>query len=275
MDREHILNILNREAITEVGVLPLSFCKIVNQRLLDRLPFRAESVVLFLVPYYTGRGNNLSAYAVSEDYHFYMEELFKRICPLLEKCYEGECFCGFSDHSPIDERDAVLQTGLAMKGDNRLLIHDTYGSFFFVAELFSTLEPTKIGFCGEKEVRECLHCGACRAACPTGTLRASDRVCLSALTQKKGELTEEEQKIIRQNGTAWGCDACQNVCPYNQGKITPISFFHRAQISRLTKEKLLAMDEESFARRAYAWRGRQTVMRNLEILEEAEAVNDR
>ena len=275
MSRKHILNILNGEAITEIGVLPLSSCRTVNERHFSRIPFQAQSVILFLIPYYTGKGENLSSYAVSKDYHFYTKGLFERICPLLEKAYEGQAFCGFSDHSPIDERDAVLRTGLAIKGDNRLLIHDVYGSFFFVGELFSTLSAEALGYDGEKEVRECLHCGACRNACPTGTLISCERTCLSALTQKKGELSEEERRIIRQNGTAWGCDACQNVCPYNKGTITPISFFHRERVTRLEKSKLLSMDEESFARRAFAWRGKQTVLRNLEILEEGEAVFDR
>ncbi len=275
MNREHILNILQNEAITECGVLPLSSCQIVNPRLFDRIPFKAQSAILFLIPYYTGKGENLSAYAVSEDYHFYTKGLFERICPLLEKAYEGESFCGFSDHSPIDERDAVLRAGLAMKGDHRLLIHDVYGSFFFVGELFTTMSAESLGYDGDREVRECLHCGACQKACPTGTLRSADRVCLSALTQKKGTLSEEEREIIRRNGTAWGCDACQNVCPYNKGKITPISFFHRERILHLDREKILSMDEDAFSRRAFAWRGKQTVLRNLDILAEGEAADDR
>lgn len=275
MKSEHILSILKDEAITEIGVLPLSSCHIVNERLFRRIPFCAQSVILFLIPYYTGEGENLSSYAISEDYHFYTKRLFERICPLLQSAYGGESFCGFSDHSPIDERDAVLRTGLAMKGDNRLLIHEEYGSFFFVGELFSSLSAYDLGFTDEAPVRECLHCGACRAACPTGTLRAPDSICLSALTQKKGTLTEEEREIIRQNGTAWGCDACQNVCPYNKGKITPISFFQRERITRLEREEVLSMEEERFSRRAFAWRGKETVLRNLDILEGNKTADDR
>ena len=124
-------------------------------------------------------------------------------------------------------------------------------------------------------MRECMHCSACRRACKTGTLLSDARVCLSALTQKKGSLTEEEKEMIRQNGTAWGCDACQNVCPYNKGKITPISFFHQERVTCLTKEILLSMSEDAFARRAYAWRGRQTVLRNLEIIEKGGEDGDR
>ena len=92
MGQQHILNILKDEEITEVGVLPLDSCRIVNERLLANLPFDAKSVVLFLIPYYTGEGENISAYAVSEDYHFYTKNLSERILPLLHNYYPEEEF---------------------------------------------------------------------------------------------------------------------------------------------------------------------------------------
>ena len=91
--------------------------------------------------------------------------------------------------------------------------------------------------------------------------------CFSAITQKKGELTDAESKMILEQRIAWGCDLCQSVCPYNREPImTPIEFFHRERIGELTRERLDAMDKAEFTRRAFAWRGRRTVERNLDIL---------
>ena len=61
------------------------------------------------------------------------------------------------------------------------------------------------------------------------------------------------------------CGACQTVCPYNKCKLTPIPFFYRARLVRVSRETVFAMSEEKFARRAFAWRGKETLLRNLDI----------
>ena len=98
-------------------------------------------------------------------------------------------------------------------------------------------------------------------------------VCLSALTQKKGELNEEDANVIKKHGSVWGCDICQEVCPHtiraiDSGTIyTYIDFFKQDVISTLTKEILDSMSEEDFKRRAYSWRGRPTIDRNLSLFD--------
>ena len=115
----------------------------------------------------------------------------------------------------------------------------------------------------------CISCGACRRACPTGCLRGEGESCLSAITQRKGELTEEEAEMMRKFNTVWGCDLCQSSCPHNiKPKVTPLRFFHEDRITRLTRERLDGMSKEEFNARAFAWRGRKTVERNLAILSE-------
>ena len=96
--------------------------------------------------------------------------------------------------------------------------------------------------------------------------------CLSAVTQKKGLLTTEEEAYLKKYGYAWGCDICQLACPMTKAALTsgvqtPIAFFHEDRIPVLTKKRLSDMDEEEFRRRAFSWRGREPLLRNLDIFE--------
>jgi epoxyqueuosine reductase QueG len=150
--------------------------------------------------------------------------------------------------------------------------------------LFLTAEHSSFVFLGEivtdavldataHEEAHCKACGACRAACPVG-LDVSR--CLSALTQKKGDLNAEEQAALLRHGFAWGCDRCQFACPVTaQAKksgtlYTKIPFFTESACTPLTAKQIREMPEDEFAARAYSWRGRQTILRNLELLEKGE-----
>ena len=73
--------------------------------------------------------------------------------------------------------------------------------------------------------------------------------------------------MMRKFNTVWGCDLCQSSCPHNnEPKITPLAFFREDRITRLTRERLNAMSKAEFNDRAFAWRGRKTVERNLDLL---------
>ena len=101
--------------------------------------------------------------------------------------------------------------------------------------------------------------------------RDGDRApCLSALTQKKGELTTEEEEAILRGGLAWGCDACQLACPHNIRVLreelnTRIPYFAEDRLTRLDSQILSHMSDEAFATRAYAWRGRKVIQRNCAL----------
>ena len=103
--------------------------------------------------------------------------------------------------------------------------------------------------------------------------------CLSSLTQKKGDLTEQDKQAILKYGSAWGCDICQEVCPYTTAAIsrgtiyTSIEFFKSDMIPYLTSNDVESMDDNTFKNRAYSWRGRAPIIRNLKILEEKSKSN--
>ena len=253
--------------IEHYAVLSYSDCKEINPSIIEREDFTPRSVIIFLMPYYTGETVNISRYAASLDYHLALREVTDAlICAIREKIPDAKAK-GYGDHSPINEVHAALIAGLGIIGDNGLLINEEYGSYIFIGDLVTDIAPELLGAVSPQEVRTCIHCSACKRNCPTGILSGEGEDCLSAITQRKGDLTPDEVKLMRKNDTVWGCDACQSVCPYNKdAKITPISFFHRERIDCLTSEALAAMDKEAFRRRAFAWRGRKTVERNLELL---------
>ena len=76
--------------------------------------------------------------------------------------------------------------------------------------------------------------------------------------------------MMVKNGSIWGCDVCQNVCPYTKNaKYTPIKFFTDSAISRLDSTTLKEMTPEEFTSRPFAWRGYETIRRNVLIWEKA------
>ena len=232
-----------------------------------RETFVPRSVIVFLIPYYAGKTENLSVYAASLDYHLCIREISDRLVSLMKALYPENSFKAYGDHSPIDEVGAALIAGLGIRGDNGLFINEKYGSYVFVSDLVTDIPPEELSAV-KTDVRECIHCGRCKAACPTGILRGEGDDCLSAITQRKGELSESEKELMRKCGTVWGCDLCQSVCPYNKNpERTSIEFFYRDRIELLTSEVLASMSKEEFKKRAFGWRGRAVVERNIKALE--------
>ena len=249
------------------AVLPYSACREINPGIMEREDFAPKSVIVYLLPYYTGDTVNLSRYAASLDYHLALRECADGLISALRELSPDIKAKGYGDHSPISEVSAALVSGLGAIGDNGLILNEKYGSYVFIGDVVTDIEPDLLGAISPREVKTCYHCGACRRACPTGILRGEGEDCLSAITQRKGGLTEAEKNLMRKYNTAWGCDLCQSACPYNREPvITPLDFFHRERISELTRDVLDSMDKPTFMRRAFAWRGRKTVERNLEIL---------
>ncbi len=277
----HFAKILFTEGIEYYACIPLSSCKVTKKYLLEKNELDENStVIMMLFPYRTRQvPNNLSAYASVKDYHAFVDSLSKKLESYVKKRYVGAKFKVFTDHSPIDEVHAACISGLGFIGDNGLLINERYSSFVFIGECITSLTPRQLGlkFAKEEEVKTCLHCGKCKELCPTGCISQSEdgqdtsnkKECLSAITQKKGELTDEEKSLILQNGCIWGCDACQNACPYTKNaKYTPIKYFTDSAIERLDLEALEKMSDEEFSSRPFAWRGKETIKRNVALWEE-------
>lgn len=266
--KEKITALFRSMNIEYFSVLDYSDCIETSHNIIAREAFTPRSVIIYLLPYYTGECVNISRYAASLDYHLAIREVNSRISELLASEFPDSKMRGYGDHSPIDERHAALAAGLGISGDSGLLLNEKYGSYVFIGDMITDIEPTLLGANLPVNTERCEGCGLCKAACPTGVLRGAGCDCLSFITQKKGELTEEERALMREYNTAWGCDECQSSCPHNSEPTkTPIEFFYRERICELTRDMLDGMDKSAFEKRAFAWRGRKTVERNLEILE--------
>ncbi len=263
-----ITEFFKNEKIEYFAALPYSDCREINSAIIEREEFQPKSVIIFLLPYYSGETENLSVYSASLDYHIIIKDITSRLSALISEIYPESRSRGYGDHSPIDERHAALISGLGILGDNGLLLNKKYGSYIFIADLVTDIEPSIMGVKAPCEIENCEHCGACKKACPTKILSGEGGDCLSAITQRKGELSENEISLMIKYNTVWGCDECQKACPYNKKEeITPLGFFKKDRIPRLTTEAVNAMDKAEFSRRAFAWRGRKTVLRNLKIFD--------
>lgn len=262
--------ILREHGISLVAPVSLSHLTLTRPYLLTRHGITDGTAFMLAVPYYTTHcddcARNISVYAVSRDYHRFFEALFADVLPRLAAAFPKNRFVGFTDHSPIAEAEAAVLAGLGHFGCNHLFLTKEHSSFVFLGEIITDAVLTA----PPHPVTVCTACGACKRACPVGL--EVDR-CLSALTQKKGALTEKEEQAILSGGLAWGCDTCQLACPVTKAAkkagtlYSEIPFFNEQAIPYLTTDKINAMSEEEFAARAYSWRGRAVILRNLALLE--------
>ena len=253
---ERIKSFLLSEGIDTFSPLKAENLSVIDEK---RMPENVKSAVMFLMPYYTGshEDRNVSLYAVGLDYHLYIKELsakFERD----EKTYSF-----FADISPINERDAALKAGLGFKGQNGLVINEKYGSYVFIGTILTdaVFDDDEYAVTGEKKT--CMGCGLCKKNC--AFLRGECDFCLSELNQRKN-VTDAELEIILSKKIRWGCDICQEVCPHNKDvQITPIEFFHRDLLEKVDTDMIESMSKDEFSKRAYAWRGKKTLLRNLGV----------
>lgn len=234
----------------------------------------AAGVLVAAYPYFAGnRPGNLSLYARGEDYHQCLIRRLNGAAARLKECFPGNRFVPGTDNSPLDERQCARLAGIGIMGRNGLVIVEPYGTWVFLGTILTDL-PLRSA---ERPAPDCINCGACVRACPGGALRNSpfdESKCLSALTQKKGELTLSEKALLKAHPLIWGCDQCQQVCPYNRdAACSPIPELTGEgaipYLPSLAPEDLEGLSNRTFRAkygdRAFAWRGPAVLRRNLKL----------
>ncbi len=215
-----------------------------------RLLANCKSVICVALPYPPAEGvANIAAYARVPDYHIVLrEKLEQLVCFIEEILFKNIDTYIAVDSSPVLEKSLAVQAGLGLIGRNTLLINETYGSSFFLGELFLDLElqadePLTGDYCGD--------CTICVDACPTNALLGDKTMdasrCLSYLTvENRGNIPPEIR--WQMSGQVIGCDICQLLCPMNQGLESSESDLGLYQVlpAKLDLPACLAMDEESY-----------------------------
>ena len=192
-----------------------------------KLQKSARSVVSLGVSYYPGEhpendegGGRVARYAWGRDYHEVIKARLFRLREDLEEALGAKIKArGFTDAVPLLERSAAQRAGLGFFGRNSCLIDGDIGSYFFIADLIVDLELEP----DEPGTGTCGRCTRCMDRCPTGAIKAPGvvdaRLCISYLTiENRGEIPRELRGSV--GDWAFGCDVCQEVCPYNKTKAT-------------------------------------------------------
>jgi epoxyqueuosine reductase len=221
-----------------------------------RLPIEGATSAIVVAMNYGGTepSGPVARYARGDDYHDVMLEklnhLYRWIVQRLGRPVIGKPYV---DTGPLLERDLARRAGLGWFGKNTTLINPKAGSFFFLGALLLDLElEPDAPFADD-------HCGTCRRcldACPTNALVEpgvlDSNLCISYLTiELKGAIPVELREKI--GDLVYGCDICQDVCPWNEKFAQPLnesSFAPREVLAgknaRALARDLLAMDDESF-----------------------------
>ncbi len=234
-----------------------------------RLMQEAESIFVCLFPYYRRElpKENISRYAMVPDYHRVVGEYLEKLTAFIKEQEPMAKVKPLCDTSPLSDRRLAYRAGLGFYGKNHMLIHPSYGSYFFIGSLLLSL-PLEVD---KPMENQCDGCDACLRACPGGALSQNfgydHQKCISYLTQAK-EISEAQQALLGQQESVYGCDICQEVCPHNQNvPDTPIKEFYGSAITHLAEEELSGLSGRAFRKRyadfAFSWCKKQTILKNF------------
>ena len=233
----------------------------------------ARAVIVLALPYRppppppedwrTSLRGRIAAYALGGDYHDDISARLQTLAGRLAQSFPSARFRSYVDTGPVLEREWGMRAGLGWIGKNTLLLHRAGGSYFFLAELFTDLELEAVPLPAD----HCGSCTRCLVACPTGALEAyamDPRRCISYLTiEHRGPIPEPLR--ARLENWVFGCDLCQEVCPWNGPERDPAGSDALAP----PLLPLLALDASAFrtrfARTAVARTKRAGLLRNVAV----------
>lgn len=219
-----------------------------------RLVPGAKSVITLLLNYYPSEKQEdtaprISKYAYGKDYHLVIKEKLYAFLAELKASIGAIEGRGFVDSAPVLERAWAREAGLGWIGKNGNLIHKNAGSFYFIATLITDLKlqadnPFTKDFCGT--------CNRCVEACPTGAILPEKVIdgsrCISYYTIELKSHIKPTLEKGQLDGWLFGCDTCQDVCPWNRFSKphTNKNFNAIPEILQLNTSQWEEMTEETF-----------------------------
>ncbi len=250
-EKEHFIGWLSKDYHGQMGYMANNVEKRLDPRLLVE---NTKSVVVVALNYYPESKQEdaeapvLAKYAYGKDYHFVLKEKLNALLVYINEEVGVTQGRAFVDSAPILEHAWARKAGLGWIGKNSLLLNRKLGSFMFLGELLIDLPlayetETYPDFCG--------GCNRCIRSCPTDAIVAPKVVdgskCISYFTIELKDDIPEEMKGKFQN-RVFGCDICQDVCPWNR-MVKPHSveaFKPNPKILSLSKDEWFAMDAHKF-----------------------------
>lgn len=212
----------------------------------------SKSVVSLLLNYYPEQLQNsnsykISKYAYGQDYHFVIKDKLKELLHSIHDHIGAVSGRAFVDSAPVLDKAWAAKSGLGWIGKNSNLLTQKIGSFYFIAELILDLDL-------DYDYATMDHCGTCTAcidACPTEAIVAPYVVdgskCISYFTIELKESIPESMKG-KLSDWAFGCDICQDVCPWNKfskAHSEPL-FDPNPELLSMSKKDWIEITEETF-----------------------------
>lgn len=216
--------------------------------------------------------NGFSVYTKGEDYHKVVKSYLNKICDYIKSLgYEA---ISLVDSNTLPERYIAYLAGVGFIGKNNMIITNRYGSFVFLGEIITNLEVNCEDSRTFEEINkfnECGDCKVCYKSCPTkaiNEIKKNCNICVSYLTQKK-DLEDKYINLLK--GRVFGCDICQEVCPYNKEKyysnieeFKPFLFMNENNTKKLANINNKEF-KETFSKTSCGWRGKNVLKRNAII----------
>jgi epoxyqueuosine reductase len=193
----------------------------------------------------------VSRYAWGDDYHTVMGRMLAALEHALKEEIDATASTrAYCDTGPVSEKAWAAAAGLGWQGKHTNLIHRGAGSWFFIGEILTTLELSP----DPPETDHCGTCTRCLDACPTQAFPKAYELdatrCISYLSiEKRGDIAPDLAAALGAN--VYGCDICQDVCPWNQSRVlgTRPEFEPRPGLLAPRLSELAAITDEDFARR--------------------------
>jgi epoxyqueuosine reductase len=194
----------------------------------------------------------VAQYAQSADYHRVLGGRLEQLADAIRELAPGSNTRGYVDAGPVPERELAQRAGLGWIAKNMMLIHPRIGSFTFIGVVLTDAALTPdLPFQGDR----CGTCRRCLDACPTNAFVAPHvmdaRRCISYLTiEHRGDFTADERSLV--GDWLFGCDVCQDVCPWNvqfARATADAALAPRSDLTAPDAREFLELDDEAFARR--------------------------
>lgn len=214
----------------------------------------AKSVICVAMNYYVGLekaesgAGKIARYALGDDYHEVMKGRLHELADWLRGEAECETRCSV-DTAPVMEKELAARAGIGWMGKNTCVINEGIGSWLLLGEILTTLYLPA----DEAATDRCGSCRRCLEACPTGAITApyqlDARKCISYLTiEHRGEIEDEMKPQM--GDWLYGCDICQDVCPWNSKAIEAVDLALRPRFASgvIEAEGILEWDQDRYAR---------------------------